>query len=473
MNVAFAPIEGTRQLKALRVERAPALPPSWVERAMVVVTTFVLLNKLPNTWFVTRSEHLADPSNAVATLTQLGLMGLAIIRLMGMLNPLVKLIRSEVFVFLFAGMTLLSVLWSADLAHTAKEGTIFVFATLYAAYLVIRFRLDEIIKLIAIMYVIGGLVNLGVVLATPQYGIQSNGLWSGVFAQKNGLGYLSALAIPTLWLAARLSRKVQILYFAGIVIHVILLLGSDSKTMLGAAVVSLASIFLLGTLRSRRTLRGGALVTIVMLASLTASLTLLKIKELTNWLDKDVTLTGRIPLWQSIAPVLDDRPWVGWGFEAAFGGYFSPTHDVWLDHPWQPSHSHNLVLQLWLEVGLIGLALYLAFFIRAVSRGVTVVGKFQTPAALWPMALLVFALLISITETGMYRQELGWVLIVVASLSIAINYDRNPAAEEESERQRLVGANFTPEPEFLDQPKSPSFIEDLPVLEAPDYSRFP
>ena len=80
---------------------------------------------------------------------------------------------------------------------------VLVTVTFFASYLVTRFSLDQIIRLLAVMFVISAVVNTAFIVAFPQFGIDSAGRFTGVFAQKNALGYVAALAIPTLLIAGK------------------------------------------------------------------------------------------------------------------------------------------------------------------------------------------------------------------------------------------------------------------------------
>ncbi len=86
---------------------------------------------------------------------------------------------------------------------------------------------------------------------------------------------------------------------------------------------------------------------------------------------------------------------------------------------WNPSHAHNELLNLWLQVGLVGLGLYLASLGRALPRSVRTVAALPGAAGLWPLVFISSAILVSITESGMSNGIAGWMMFVVAVLSAA------------------------------------------------------
>ena len=75
----------------------------------------------------------------------------------------------------------------------------------------------------------------------------------------------------------------------------------------------------------------------------------------------DVSSLGRLQAWLASIILIEDNPFLGYGFDAfkylrdsVFGAYFVVV-----------SHPHNTYLILILELGLIGFVLYMSFFVRA------------------------------------------------------------------------------------------------------------
>lgn len=392
--------------------------PSFTERVLVILTTFTIFHFTPNAWFVAASDD-APASNPLYIVATLGLIGIAFVRVAGYFNLLIETIKLEPAVFWFTGLVAVSALWSVDRNETIKAAIIFIAVTLYATYLVMRFSLDQIIRLLALMFSFSAVLNLLFVLALPVYAIDDDGLWTGVFSQKNALGFITALSIPVLIIAGREWRGGRPIFYPAIAMHVVLLLGSQSKTMLVAAIVPTVAIAFFQLFRSGRTLPGAVMVGFVGTGIFAVSFATANIALLADWLDKDVSLTGRVPLWEDLLVVLWGRPLFGYGYDAAFGGYFSPVHDVWIQNPWDPSHAHNAVLQIWLDIGVVGVVLFLVLYVRSVNRAVRVASSMNGAVGLWPLVFLTMTLLISITESGMTANSLGWMMLVVCALTVS------------------------------------------------------
>lgn len=415
--------QSVRLATASSYVRPGSLPaPAFSERIVVIAALFVFYHQTPNAWFVRAEDITVDPSNTLAALATLGLIAISFARVAGYLNAIVHLISLKPLVFLFAALALCSMLWSADPTETLRRGLVFFAVTCFAAYLVMRFALDQILALLSWMFALSAAVSLGFVFAFPFYGIDSEGRWIGVFTQKNALGYVAALAIPTLVLAARVHVRWRMAAYGVAAAHTLLLIMSDSKTMLVAGLLPLLLIVLFNGFRARWTLPGAVIVALVGSAVFSLAFATANLGFLTGLLDKDVSLTGRVPMWEGLLPIIGERLLFGHGFDAAFGGFFSPVHDIWIYNQWA-GDSHNAYIQILLELGVVGLALFVVAFLTGVWGAIKLVAIVPGAIGLWPIAVMSQALLLSVTESGIQSDSLGWTIYVVALLVVAGHLD--------------------------------------------------
>ena len=401
-------------------------PPGLLERVIAGIGILVFYHQTPNVWFIQLAPNeIIDFSNQIGVAVVLSVCASAFLRVAGRLNLLIRLIKLEPTVFLFAALALTSFLWSADPNTTMRRGIIFMAVTLFAGYLIIRFPLSEIIEIFAWTFVASAAVNLFFVLALPTYGIDDEGLWTGVFRQKNGLGYVAALAVPTLLIAARIHKPQRLIFYSAAALQLLLLIRSDSKTMLVVGVLATLLLPLYNGLRASRTLKGAVLVTLIASSVFSVAIATANVAVLADWLNKDVTLTGRLPFWQELLPIVADRLWLGYGFAAAFGGFFSPVHDAWMYNQWA-GDAHNAYLQILLELGVVGLMLFIISFARALWRALPVISTAPGAAPLWPLVILTQTMISSVTESGLQSDSMGWTFYLVAVLSVAAQSRMHP-----------------------------------------------
>ncbi len=427
----------------LRVARGARLPakPGILERSLTVLTLFVLEHSTPNAWFFTSEDGSVGRSNPLYVVA-LGLLILTgLIRVMGYFNHLIDVINLDVAIFGFVGLCVLSSLWSADRPETFMSSLLFLAITSYAFYMVMRYSLDEILVLLSIVFLLSGVVNIAFVGAFPSYGLADEGEWSGVFGSKNQLGYLATMGVPTLIITAMIRRRWRLLYLGGAAMLTGLLILSQSTTSLIATMLLTASLPVFRTFRALYTLRGAAMLTVFGSGLLMAVVATNQIGVIAGWAGKDPSLTGRTPLWAATLDVILERPLIGYGYQAAFGGYFSPTHEVWILTNWEPADSHNALLQIWVEVGLIGVVLFVAVLARAFSNGVRLAAIVPGPVGLWPIMVFSLAIVTGISESGIQSEQLGWVMFVVAALAASYHLQHRRSLGFSNDLRRAIAAN--------------------------------
>ena len=115
---------------------------------------------------------------------------------------------------------------------------------------------------------------------------------------------------------------------------------------------------------------------------------------LINRTDDTMSLTGRIPLWQHLFAVVGDRMLVGFGY----GSFWSPEqiHAASAVVGTGISHAHCAYIELMLNLGLVGLAIYLLMIGTSLSG--LLAGRSADAGALFLASLLVFGLVHSVAE---------------------------------------------------------------------------
>ncbi|MGI9615237.1 MAG: hypothetical protein ACR2QO_20165, partial [Acidimicrobiales bacterium] len=130
-----------------------------------------------------------------------------------------------------------------------------------------------------------------------------------------------------------------------------------------------------------------------------------------------------------------------YGYQAAFGGYFSPTHEVWILNDWEPGDSHNALLQIWIEVGLIGVVLFMVVLARAFSNGIRLTAIVPSPVGLWPIMVFSLAVVTGISESGIQSEQLGWLMFVIAALAASYHLQHRTSLGLSNGLRRAIAAN--------------------------------
>jgi exopolysaccharide production protein ExoQ len=341
----------------------------------------------------------------------------------------IRRLASDPWLLMLLALAFISTAWSSDPSLTFKKSIGLLGTYLAAVYLVMRYDLKTQIELIA--WALGSTALLSVpfgMLSIGDCGYEIGGPagWCGVYPHKNALGAMMVLATVVFIVMARMDfrRRWTMRIFAGLSIGLILL--SDSKTSL----VTLLGIMLM--LPYSKLLRGSISRAVMALSCagiagiLGLYLALHHLSDLTNLLGRDSTFSGRLQLWVLSFVMALQKPWLGYGYGAFWQGKQGPSAPVM--HAlgtWQAFYAHNGLLELWLDLGLISVAIFVLGFVVCIIRAIRFLRNHRGPECIWPLAILIFMFFTNLTESSVLSPDnISWVLYVAAALLISPAFRR-------------------------------------------------
>jgi exopolysaccharide production protein ExoQ len=133
-------------------------------------------------------------------------------------------------------------------------------------------------------------------------------------------------------------------------------------------------------------------------------------------LGRDSTLTGRTQLWHASLEAIRHRPLLGYGYGGFWNGWSAPSTEVWLRNPWGPPNAHNGILDVALNLGAVGTALWLSSLYLFARRGYLWLRLGARPAHTWPLLLLLFVLVYNVTEATTLQNPFFWCLLVASEV---------------------------------------------------------
>jgi exopolysaccharide production protein ExoQ len=140
--------------------------------------------------------------------------------------------------------------------------------------------------------------------------------------------------------------------------------------------------------------------------------------ELLDALGRSDTLSGRTTLWSSAFDSLGKHPWLGFGYGGFWVGNEGASNMIRADVGWMASHAHNGYLDLCLDLGIVGLILFLVGFCVNCAYTIARLRKGFSATRLWPLLFLMFTFLYNFVErTILFRNGISWVLYVATVLS--------------------------------------------------------
>ncbi|WP_124728320.1 O-antigen ligase family protein [Staphylospora marina] len=366
-------------------------------------------------------------------------------------------LRPTLWIWLPVAWAFCSVLWSGFEEVTLQKSITLALMTLLGVWIGTHFGLKRLLLVLAVMMAVIMVLSL---LAVPLFWDlaidhqEHEGAWKGVFVHKNSLGRIMALSFLVFSLLqfqyakTRFNNKLP--YAVGLSMALLVL--SDSQT---AFLIEVALMVLLGFIwlfwRKPRLFKWAVLLLLVPVAGVGIWI-LVDGESFFGLLGKDATMTGRTPLWSYAIAMAMREPWLGYGYYGFWHGMEGPSNSVWKVIQWKPPHSHNGFIDLWLDLGLIGVGLFLAGLVKFLIMAVRHVRFNNRWEDAWPLLYGAFMIVSNISESAILTNNfnLFWVLYVATFTMLAAkqadeaqSHDRSPADASVVEDAR-VEAGRTP-----------------------------
>lgn len=325
---------------------------------------------------------------------------------------------------LLLGIALISILWSAEPEATLRRGIALIGTTLFGIYLATRYNWDELLRLLAWSLGIAALLSLVFALALPSYGIQTDEFrgtaWRGIFTHKNMLGRIMVLGAVVFLLLALSGRKYRWIAWAGLSLSVVLLLLSESIAAAATLVALLVLLPLYRALRWHQSIAVPFFILVVLTGATVVQFLVGSTEPVLDILGRERTFSGRTGLWDAVLEMIWQRPLLGYGYGGFWLGWEGDSAYIW-QLPYTGGrilHAHNGLLNIWLDLGLLGVSVFVVGFLLVFLRAVTWARLSNTAEGLWPLVFLTFILLYNITESAVLTyNDISWVLYVAVALS--------------------------------------------------------
>jgi O-antigen ligase len=262
--------------------------------------------------------------------------------------------------------------------------------------------------------------------------------YAGVAHNKNGLGAIclvSALIFFYNIVSRRqmsqvsIFNKQKIIYWLYGIVSFILLIKINSSTALGALIIGI--VFIIG-MRIKIVKENIKILGIYIFGVLIAGIILqytFDIKELfLSSLGRESTLTGRTLLWKDLLN-MQNHPLIGVGYSSFWLG--KRLAILWETQPWRPMQSHNGYLNVYLELGGIGLSLMVIIFCASYKKIKNELIK-NYDYAIFQFGIIIITLLYNVTESSFGSISIMWFICLLALVDTS-KYSQNMVLTKEIE----------------------------------------
>lgn len=266
--------------------------------------------------------------------------------------------------------------------------------------------------------------------------------YTGVTTNKNELGFVCLICgLGSLWrlLQAVHDRKrgPLLAYTAVLAMVSWLFWMANSMTSLSCFLMAGALMLVLSARRLGRTpVVVHSLVAAILMISC-ATLFLDLGSSLLQTMGREPTLTGRTDIWK-LALSMNSNPLIGAGFESF---WLPPRLDkIWSVYWWHPRQAHNGYIEVYLNLGWIGVALLVVVLIAGYKN---VISAFRSDpdSGRLRLAYFVAAIAYNFTESAIRMLNPVWIFFILSAVAVPEGWAR--AARKPAERSP------TPEPAEL------------------------
>jgi O-antigen ligase len=250
--------------------------------------------------------------------------------------------------------------------------------------------------------------------------------WRGGFVHKQALATFAAFALPALFAFAGRRRTIAV------AAAVVLLLGTRSATGLIAAALATAVWLWLGhAQRVRHASRAGAVAAALLVVLASAGAVAASLSSVASAFGKDTTLTGRTEIWGATIDKALDRPLQGFGTGALFNAPTTDTLDIWRAVRDAPRSAHNGLLQVQVDLGLVGVVLVLVLVLVVVVDGVRLFER-EPRVSRWMLTSVAALVPMSVSEPVLSVG--GWIGALTVMRIVAVRTAPAPAPVDPTER---------------------------------------
>jgi exopolysaccharide production protein ExoQ len=400
-------------------------PPGRLESLFIFISLFLVTQALAPLMLIGASgdEALGD-SNPGTLISALLVYTVAFFLVARRPGAMLSTITDDWLLMAIFALPVISVVWSVDHGTSARRVVALLMTGVYCVYIARRLSPDEFLRRLLLVLFVGGVLSLVYTVLDPRDAIEhstiNTGSWKGVYGHKAILGRIAAIAVTvSVYVKVRHGWERPIRW-ATIAIFLFLAVKSQSRASWLMMMGGFGFMFLIAILRNRRLSSGLKLSIAVAMGMAVLAAAALEFDTILAAFGRDDTFSGRTTLWHgAIAVASHDHPVLGAGYRAFWTATGAAgVRDYIQGWARLPGHGHNGYLDVWLELGWAGVALFAVFLltmmVRLARRVLAAPGE---PAwAAFAIFFFVFILNNASVTVAFKHTDIAWVTAVMACL---------------------------------------------------------
>lgn len=333
-----------------------------------------------------------------------------------------------VSLLIFASWAALSILWSEYNWATAGSVVYFLAVTFLGIYVAlvrdtiqIARAFGDVLRVVLAVSVAleifsGVLINLPI----PLLGIQGNlaefGPIQGIFGARNLLGIVTLVALVTFGTELRTRSVPRDRAIGSIVLASAVLIFTRSPIAFGTfVVVALAAVALFALRRATPDRKRIWQIVLLAVSMTIGVLTWVDRDQIISALSASSELNKRLSIWQPLRLLIPQHNLEGYGWAGHWWQDLLPFGYIRNSSGAVPSSAMNAYLDIWFQLGLIGLFAFVVLAGLAFIRSWLLASRQRSIVYAWPALVLVVLLVSGLAESSLLV-EFGWLTFVVCTV---------------------------------------------------------
>lgn len=390
------------------------------ERSLIVVLLFLStgallpLLRFRSTYFTGVGVAEGDPVIQRVWLVVYGVVGLLLLL---NIRRVAGIFANNKPLWALVALALISALWSDVPELTFRRSMALVGTTGLGIYIAVRYSMREIMHLLLVALGLCAIGSLFVVWWFPAYA-HLDGL-RGLFLHKNALGRTMdvALLVSLLTVVYGPKRTLALIFS---LLSLVLLLLSDSFSSLVVLVGLVVSFVFFTVAKKNGGIFGMLLITLALFLPIVVAWLAANFGQILASSGRDTTLTGRTEVWKLSWEWIHERYWFGYGYNGFWRGLTGPSGEIAIRLNELLADAHNGILNLWLDLGLVGVLLISVSYVMNTLRSLLILTSRRGIESVFPIMFLVLFTVANVVESNILGQNsIFWVLYVAVSIHVA------------------------------------------------------
>lgn len=421
-------------------------PPGRLERAFIIVSLLLVTQALTPLIALggTDADALGD-SNTATMLSALAIYCVAFFLLMRRPMAMVDTARDDLLLLAMFLLPIASVVWSVDKGVSFRRVVALAMTGVYCIYIARRLSPRDFLRYLLLALFLGGIMSLAYTVIDPRDAIEhsavNTGSWKGVYGHKAILGRIAALAVTVSVYVRPRHVWEGPMRWATIAMFIFLSVESQSRASWLMMLGGIGFMVLIAIVRNRR-LSSGIKLTVAILCGLAfIGLVAASWDYLLADVGRDATYSGRTTLWTgAIAVANAHHPILGAGYRAFWTATGAAgVRDYIQDWLRVPSHGHNGYLDVWLELGYAGVALFAVFLVAMIVRLTRRILREPAEPVWAAFAIFFFVFMLNnfSISVAFKHTDIAWICAILTGLYTRACVDTRLPVFSRAERRRL------------------------------------